>query len=445
MAKYATIIVSAFLLTLILRSPPVEATPGDIHVPYDYPTIQAAVNAATPGDTVIVHSGTYFEHITIDKQLVLTGVDLTAIIDGGGTGTVINATSSGVVITGLRIQNAGDNWTQRDSGIFVGNKQFCQAEFNHIENCRLGIYLQDSSHIEIVGNILTNNPEGIRLERSTHNNINHNSIVDNDYNLVISTLSNFNGIKSNYIADASSSGIHIQTWSTNNTIYGNEIKNCSYGVLLSQSDSNIIYHNSFIENTDQAWLGSSLNNEWNIDWPDGGNYWSDHTNSDVKSGEYQMGPGSDGISDSPYNVDAGYMDKYPCAGPVNYFTVEYILPEDIVVISNSSISEFQMNTTERTMAFHATGNTGVGFSRADIPNTIVSGLWDKNYQVFVNGLPIAFGNWTEGSRTYIYFRYTHSTSEIMIIPEAMNPTVLGAFMMATIVLAVVSKRRTLSA
>ncbi len=444
MAKYTVIIVSAFLLTLILASAPVEATPGDVHVPYDYPTIQAAVNAATAGDTVIVHSGTYFEHIIVHKQLVLTGVDLTAIIDGGGTGTVINVTSSNVVITGFRIQNAGDNWTQRDSGIFIGDRQFCQADSNHIENCRLGIYIEDSSHIEVIGNVLTQNLEGIRLERSTHNNINHNTLTDNDYSLVISTLSNFNGIKDNHIADASSSGIHLQTWSTNNTIYGNAIRNCSYGVLLSQSDTNMIYHNSFIENAEQAWLGSSINNEWDTGWPNGGNYWSDHTNADVKSGEYQMGPGSDGISDSPYSIDAGNMDRYPCAGPVNYFTVDYILPEDIVIISNSSISEFQMNAAERTISFLAAGDTGVGFSRVDVPNTIVSGLWEKNYHVIVNGLPIAFGNWTEGSLTYIYFRYTHSTSEISIVPEAMMPTVLVVFMIATLFLAVASKRTSFS-
>jgi hypothetical protein len=34
-----------------------------IHVPADFPTIQAGINAATPGDTVLVDPGTYFENI----------------------------------------------------------------------------------------------------------------------------------------------------------------------------------------------------------------------------------------------------------------------------------------------------------------------------------------------------------------------------------------------
>jgi hypothetical protein len=42
-------------------------------VPADFPTIQAAVNAANPGDTINVAPGTYTEQVTIAKDLTLNG------------------------------------------------------------------------------------------------------------------------------------------------------------------------------------------------------------------------------------------------------------------------------------------------------------------------------------------------------------------------------------
>jgi nitrous oxidase accessory protein NosD len=46
---------------------------GSLVVPRDFPTIQAAVDAAAPGDTIIVKSGTYTEQVVIGKDLNLRG------------------------------------------------------------------------------------------------------------------------------------------------------------------------------------------------------------------------------------------------------------------------------------------------------------------------------------------------------------------------------------
>lgn len=80
---------------------------GLIRVPQDYGSIGEAVDNANPGDTVFVSSGTYHEHLTINKRLTLAGQDMhNTIIDGGGEdANIIQVSASLVNITGFTMQN----------------------------------------------------------------------------------------------------------------------------------------------------------------------------------------------------------------------------------------------------------------------------------------------------------------------------------------------------
>ena len=78
-------------------------------VPDDYSTVQQAIDASSAGDTVYVRIGTYYEHVTIGKQLTLEGEDRDAtIIDGGGSGNVVYASADYVTVDGLTVAN-GEN------------------------------------------------------------------------------------------------------------------------------------------------------------------------------------------------------------------------------------------------------------------------------------------------------------------------------------------------
>ena len=100
-------------LFFITRIPALHAS--ILHVPKDYPTVQAGIDAAGRGDTVLVAPGNYFEQVLILKKITLasrflkTGdrSDITqTTIDGGGGHDLtiwIKSGGSGTTIPGLTI------------------------------------------------------------------------------------------------------------------------------------------------------------------------------------------------------------------------------------------------------------------------------------------------------------------------------------------------------
>jgi hypothetical protein len=91
---------------------------------------------------------------------------------------------------------------------------------------------------------------------------------------------------------------------------------------LRESSNNTVYHNNFIDNTQQVhqpwWdypaIPASVN-VWDDGYPSGGNYWSDYNGTDLHSGPYQNETGYDWIGDSPYIVDQNNTDRYPLMYP----------------------------------------------------------------------------------------------------------------------------------
>lgn len=77
-----------------------------IEVPKDYAIIQAAINAANEGDSIFVFSGTYYEHVVVNKSISLIGQDRSnTVIDGNGTGTGIFVSADHVTVQGFGVQN----------------------------------------------------------------------------------------------------------------------------------------------------------------------------------------------------------------------------------------------------------------------------------------------------------------------------------------------------
>jgi parallel beta-helix repeat protein len=130
-----------------------------IRVPTDYSTIQEAVNAAEPGNTVFVYNGTYHENIVVNKTLTLIGQDSRAVVVGGIGGTVLYGYSSAdLVIDGFTLQGG-------QYGVRITKSARVTVSNNNItSNSVYGIYVDsgtgNSDSLSIWKNNITANGNG---------------------------------------------------------------------------------------------------------------------------------------------------------------------------------------------------------------------------------------------------------------------------------------------
>ncbi|MEM2147669.1 MAG: NosD domain-containing protein [Candidatus Bathyarchaeia archaeon] len=265
-----------------------------------------------------------------------------------------------------------------------------------------------------------------------------------------------NEVFRNNVANNSRYGIHVWWDGKYNIIYNNNIVNNSWaGIYLDRADENAIFHNNFINNGNNAIADPEADlNLFDAGYPAGGNYWSDYAGVDEKSGRYQDQLGSDGIGDTPYIIPEygigvpEHSDNYPLMGPINIFEAgiwgetEYF----VEVVSNSTVSGFYFNPAEGPfMKFNVSGVTGTGFCRVAIPKDL---LWveDGQWNILVNNQPTNYMLFENEDFNYLYFTYNHSTKTVLVqgtnvIPESPTAALLLAFLVITVIPAVLIKKK----
>jgi parallel beta-helix repeat protein len=76
----------------------------------DYSRIQEAIDNASAGDIIEVHSGTYLERLRFAKALTLIGLDTgqgMPLIDGNGSSSVITLSANGSTVQGFNLTGSG--------------------------------------------------------------------------------------------------------------------------------------------------------------------------------------------------------------------------------------------------------------------------------------------------------------------------------------------------
>ncbi len=227
---------------------------------------------------------------------------------------IVAGTEVGIYLSSFSSNNSivENNVTDNHAGVWLGGSPGNSITENNITASGWsGLYLGGSNYNRVFRNNLVDNNYGIRFDSSQGNNVYENNITASEYSgLSLSGSSDNNTVSRNSLAD-NNYGISFSGFSSGNNVFENNItQNHEYGIYLEQSSGNKFYHNNFVGNTNQGFAYDSVN-VWDDGYFSGGNYWSDYSVTDEKSGSTQDQPGSDGIRDIPHSLAAGNSDRYP--------------------------------------------------------------------------------------------------------------------------------------
>jgi len=141
------------------------------------------IAAAEPGATIEVPAGVYREHLRIDRSVTLIGVGR-PVIDGMGSGDIVEITAPDVTVRGFVIRHTGSDLDKENAAVRALAPR-ARIEENELEDCLFGIDLRSAPGSVVRGNRIggqaldiARRGDGLRLWRSDESIVEQNVIHD---------------------------------------------------------------------------------------------------------------------------------------------------------------------------------------------------------------------------------------------------------------------------
>ncbi|MGP2490651.1 nitrous oxide reductase family maturation protein NosD [Mesorhizobium sp. PUT5] len=204
---------------------------AEISVPAGVAPLQAAVDAASPGDVLRLAPGEHLGPVVLSKPLTLQG-EPGAVLKGSGHGSVVTLEAPDTAVRGLHIEGSGTDLDTLDAGVFAAETATrALIEGNSIVGNLYGIQLHGSRDAVARGNRIEGQRQG-RTSRSGNGvsvwNAPGAKVLDNDISF-------------------GRDGIFANT-SKKNEFRGNTFSNLRFAIHYMYTNDSVIAGNSSIGN-----------------------------------------------------------------------------------------------------------------------------------------------------------------------------------------------------
>lgn len=175
--------------------------------PADFTFIQDAVDASSPGATIIVRNGTYTENVDVDRAVTIlseSGPEYTEVRAANSKDSVFYVTADSVSISGFSVSGGSkplSSSAYSTAGIWLYEVKDCNISQNVLSDNYCGLYVILSENCTLEGNTAESNNYGIYLSSSEGNTLQNNRMENNSYNFAFPRASTANDIDESNTVD----------------------------------------------------------------------------------------------------------------------------------------------------------------------------------------------------------------------------------------------------